>query len=158
NVAAVELGHSSAGRSRAVLRRDVVVARAGDGVVRRRGARLRDVAADVALAAVDPVRGVVRGRVDRPVHRPSLRRQAALIPAGRAVPADRTAVVAELRLPQVAHPVLSSGEVMLNRVVKVAVTAAVLIGVAACQTVNPYTRESQTSKATKGAGIGAAAG
>lgn len=47
---------------------------------------------------------------------------------------------------------------MVNRFVKVAVTAAVVIGVAACQTVNPYTRESQTSKATKGAGIGAAAG
>lgn len=29
---------------------------------------------------------------------------------------------------------------------------------AGCTTVNPYTRESQTSKATKGAGIGAAAG
>jgi outer membrane protein OmpA-like peptidoglycan-associated protein len=38
------------------------------------------------------------------------------------------------------------------------VTAAVLIGVAACSTVNPYTREQQTSKAAKGAGIGAAAG
>ena len=47
---------------------------------------------------------------------------------------------------------------MVNRFVKVAVTAAVLVGVAACQTVNPYTRESQTSKAAKGAGIGAAAG
>ncbi|HJY40737.1 MAG TPA: YMGG-like glycine zipper-containing protein, partial [Steroidobacteraceae bacterium] len=47
---------------------------------------------------------------------------------------------------------------MVNRFVKVAVTAAVVIGVAACQTVNPYTRESQTSKAAKGAGIGAAAG
>jgi len=47
---------------------------------------------------------------------------------------------------------------MMNRFVKVAVTAAVVIGVAACQTVNPYTRESQTSKVAKGAGIGAAAG
>jgi outer membrane protein OmpA-like peptidoglycan-associated protein len=47
---------------------------------------------------------------------------------------------------------------MVNRVVKVAVTAAVLIGVAACSTTNPYTREQQTSKAAKGAGIGAAAG
>jgi outer membrane protein OmpA-like peptidoglycan-associated protein len=46
----------------------------------------------------------------------------------------------------------------MNRFVKVAVTAAVLIGVAACSTVNPYTREQQTSKAAKGAGIGAAAG
>ena len=47
---------------------------------------------------------------------------------------------------------------MVNRFVKVAVTAAVLISVAACTTVNPYTREEQTSKAAKGAGIGAAAG
>ncbi len=47
---------------------------------------------------------------------------------------------------------------MVNRFVKVAVTAAVLVGVAGCTTVNPYTREPQTSKAAKGAGIGAAAG
>jgi len=47
---------------------------------------------------------------------------------------------------------------MVNRFVKVALTAAVLISVAACTTVNPYTREEQTSKAAKGAGIGAAAG
>jgi outer membrane protein OmpA-like peptidoglycan-associated protein len=47
---------------------------------------------------------------------------------------------------------------MVNRLVKVAVTAAVLVGVAACTTVNPYTREQQTSKVAKGAGIGAAAG
>jgi outer membrane protein OmpA-like peptidoglycan-associated protein len=47
---------------------------------------------------------------------------------------------------------------MVNRCLKVAVTAAVLIGVAACTTTNPYTREQQTSKAAKGAGIGAAAG
>jgi outer membrane protein OmpA-like peptidoglycan-associated protein len=47
---------------------------------------------------------------------------------------------------------------MVNRFVKVAVTAVVMIGIAACSTVNPYTREQQTSKAAKGAGIGAAAG
>ena len=47
---------------------------------------------------------------------------------------------------------------MVNRFVKVAVTTAVLIGVAACTTTNPYTREQQTSKVVKGAGIGAAAG
>jgi outer membrane protein OmpA-like peptidoglycan-associated protein len=47
---------------------------------------------------------------------------------------------------------------MMNRFVKVAVVAAALIAVAACETVNPYTRETQTSKAAKGAGIGAAAG
>ena len=47
---------------------------------------------------------------------------------------------------------------MVNRFMKVAVTAAALVCVAACTTVNPYTRESQTSKAAKGAGIGAAAG
>jgi len=47
---------------------------------------------------------------------------------------------------------------MVNRLLKVAVTAAAVFAVAACQTVNPYTRETQTSKAAKGAGIGAAAG
>ena len=47
---------------------------------------------------------------------------------------------------------------MVNRLLKVAVVAAALIAVAACETVNPYTRETQTSKAAKGAGIGAAAG
>ena len=47
---------------------------------------------------------------------------------------------------------------MVNRFAKVAVTAAALVCVAACTTVNPYTREQQTSKAVKGAGIGAAAG
>jgi outer membrane protein OmpA-like peptidoglycan-associated protein len=47
---------------------------------------------------------------------------------------------------------------MVNRFLKVAVVAAALIAVAACETVNPYTRETQTSKAAKGAGIGAAAG
>jgi outer membrane protein OmpA-like peptidoglycan-associated protein len=47
---------------------------------------------------------------------------------------------------------------MVNRFVKIAVTAAALVCVAACTTVNPYTRETQTSKAAKGAGIGAAAG
>jgi outer membrane protein OmpA-like peptidoglycan-associated protein len=47
---------------------------------------------------------------------------------------------------------------MVNRFLKVAVVAAALVAVAACETVNPYTRETQTSKAAKGAGIGAAAG
>ena len=47
---------------------------------------------------------------------------------------------------------------MVHRFLKVAVIAAALIAVAACETVNPYTRETQTSKAAKGAGIGAAAG
>jgi outer membrane protein OmpA-like peptidoglycan-associated protein len=47
---------------------------------------------------------------------------------------------------------------MLNRFLKVAVVTAALIAVAGCETVNPYTRETQTSKAAKGAGIGAAAG
>ena len=47
---------------------------------------------------------------------------------------------------------------MVNRFLKIAVIAAALIAVAGCETVNPYTRESQTSKAAKGAGIGAAAG
>ncbi len=38
------------------------------------------------------------------------------------------------------------------------VAAAAAAGLAGCQTVNPYTGEQQTSKAAKGAGIGAAAG
>ncbi len=43
---------------------------------------------------------------------------------------------------------------------KVLICAAALaaVGLAGCQTVNPYTGEQQTSKAVKGAGIGAAAG
>jgi outer membrane protein OmpA-like peptidoglycan-associated protein len=48
---------------------------------------------------------------------------------------------------------------MMNRSIKSAVVAAVAMGVmAGCTTVNPYTGEQQTSKAAKGAGIGAAAG
>jgi outer membrane protein OmpA-like peptidoglycan-associated protein len=47
---------------------------------------------------------------------------------------------------------------MVNRFLKVAVIAAALFAVAGCETVNPYTQETQTSKAAKGAGIGAAAG
>src|SRR6186713_561020 len=47
---------------------------------------------------------------------------------------------------------------MVHRFLKVAVVAAALIAVAACETVNPYTNETQTSKAATGAGIGAAAG
>jgi outer membrane protein OmpA-like peptidoglycan-associated protein len=38
------------------------------------------------------------------------------------------------------------------------VVAVAAIGLAGCQTTNPYTGEQQTSKAAKGAGIGAAAG
>ena len=38
------------------------------------------------------------------------------------------------------------------------ITTLVMFAAAACTTVNPYTRETQTSKAVKGAGIGAAAG
>jgi outer membrane protein OmpA-like peptidoglycan-associated protein len=48
---------------------------------------------------------------------------------------------------------------MMNRSIKSAVAVAVAMGVmAGCTTVNPYTGEQQTSKAAKGAGIGAAAG
>ena len=48
---------------------------------------------------------------------------------------------------------------MEQRVVKTMVAAIVTIFVAtACTTINPYTQEQQTSKAAKGAGIGAAAG
>ena len=46
---------------------------------------------------------------------------------------------------------------MVNRFLKVAVVAAAVFAVAGCETVNPYTQETQTSKAAKGAGIGAAA-
>ena len=41
---------------------------------------------------------------------------------------------------------------------KATVVAMSVLGFAACTTVNPYTQESQTSKAAKGAGIGAAVG
>jgi outer membrane protein OmpA-like peptidoglycan-associated protein len=47
---------------------------------------------------------------------------------------------------------------MKIRFVKMTAVAATVLSVAACTTVNPYTRESQTSSAVKGAGIGAAAG
>ena len=48
---------------------------------------------------------------------------------------------------------------MTNRFVKFAGIALSVVALAsACTTVNPYTREEQTSKAAKGAGIGAAAG
>jgi outer membrane protein OmpA-like peptidoglycan-associated protein len=40
----------------------------------------------------------------------------------------------------------------------IGVASAVLMFASACTTVNPYTREQQTSKVVKGAGIGAAAG
>lgn len=43
------------------------------------------------------------------------------------------------------------------KVLTLAVVAAA-VGLAGCQTTNPYTGEQQTSKAAKGAGIGAAAG
>src|SRR5512145_3555331 len=42
--------------------------------------------------------------------------------------------------------------------VKAAAVAATVLSFTACTTVNPYTREQQTSKVVKGAGIGAAAG
>jgi outer membrane protein OmpA-like peptidoglycan-associated protein len=48
---------------------------------------------------------------------------------------------------------------MHNSFVRFSSTAVLVIfSATACTTVNPYTRESQTSKAVKGAGIGAAAG
>lgn len=48
---------------------------------------------------------------------------------------------------------------MVDRFSKLAGVGIVVAGLlAGCTTVNPYTRESQTSKAAKGAGIGAAAG
>ncbi len=48
---------------------------------------------------------------------------------------------------------------MVHRFSKLAGVGVVVAGLlAGCTTVNPYTRESQTSKAAKGAGIGAAAG
>jgi outer membrane protein OmpA-like peptidoglycan-associated protein len=45
-----------------------------------------------------------------------------------------------------------------GRMRAIGVAAMLLTVVSACTTVNPYTREQQTSKAAKGAGIGAAAG
>jgi outer membrane protein OmpA-like peptidoglycan-associated protein len=47
----------------------------------------------------------------------------------------------------------------MNRFVKLLSVGSLLVAtVAACTTVNPYTRETQTSQAVKGAGIGAAVG
>jgi len=45
-----------------------------------------------------------------------------------------------------------------GRVRAIGVAAVLMTFVSACSTVNPYTHEQQTSKAAKGAGIGAAAG
>lgn len=45
-----------------------------------------------------------------------------------------------------------------DRIRTLGVTAALVVFISGCTTVNPYTREEQTSKAAKGAGIGAAAG
>jgi outer membrane protein OmpA-like peptidoglycan-associated protein len=51
------------------------------------------------------------------------------------------------------------GKLMANRFVQTAGLVSIAAFVmSACTTVNPYTREQQTSKATKGAAIGAAAG
>src|SRR5512138_849274 len=48
---------------------------------------------------------------------------------------------------------------MQNPLIRVlSVSTLVVFTAVACTTVNPYTREAQTSKAVKGAGIGAAAG
>ena len=48
---------------------------------------------------------------------------------------------------------------MQNRFIRMlSVSTLVVFAAVACTTVNPYTRETQTSKAVKGAGIGAAAG
>ena len=47
---------------------------------------------------------------------------------------------------------------MLNSKFKQAITVALLGVVTACTTLNPYTREEETSNAVKGAAIGAAAG
>jgi outer membrane protein OmpA-like peptidoglycan-associated protein len=45
-----------------------------------------------------------------------------------------------------------------SKFMQLGVAAALVVFVSGCTTVNPYTREDQTSKAAKGAGIGAAAG
>lgn len=45
-----------------------------------------------------------------------------------------------------------------SRARSLGMAAALMVFVSGCTTVNPYTREDQTSKAVKGAGIGAAAG
>ena len=47
---------------------------------------------------------------------------------------------------------------MLNSKLKLAITVALLGVTTACTTLNPYTREEETSNAVKGAAIGAAAG
>ncbi|HEY6642081.1 OmpA family protein [Povalibacter sp.] len=45
-----------------------------------------------------------------------------------------------------------------SKIAQFSAAAALVVFVSGCTTVNPYTREDQTSKAAKGAGIGAAAG
>jgi outer membrane protein OmpA-like peptidoglycan-associated protein len=45
-----------------------------------------------------------------------------------------------------------------SKFMQLGAAAALIVFVSGCTTVNPYTREDQTSKAAKGAGIGAAAG
>jgi outer membrane protein OmpA-like peptidoglycan-associated protein len=47
---------------------------------------------------------------------------------------------------------------MIRKTAKSVVVGTALVCLAACSTINPYTGEAQTSKAAKGAGIGAAAG
>lgn len=46
----------------------------------------------------------------------------------------------------------------IKQIIHAAICAVFVVGVSACSTINPYTGEKQTSKAVKGAGIGAAAG
>jgi outer membrane protein OmpA-like peptidoglycan-associated protein len=54
--------------------------------------------------------------------------------------------------------ILNTRTIASGRVRAIGMAVVLMAFISACSTVNPYTREQQTSKAAKGAGIGAAAG
>ena len=106
--AAAELGLAVSTRGRAVLPGDVVVAGGRHGVFVGAGLAVHRRAAKLAVAVVERVPRVVRGGMDRSVHRPSLRRQAAVVFQRHSVFDDRSAMVAELHLSKTANPILVS--------------------------------------------------
>ena len=54
--------------------------------------------------------------------------------------------------------IVNARSIASGRVRAIGMAVVLMAFISACSTVNPYTREQQTSKAAKGAGIGAAAG
>ena len=104
----VELGNGAARSWFDLLLRDVVVVGPWYGDVRRSYPREHHAAVSVACAPLDGVRRIVRRRMDRAVHRPSLRRKAAVVFQRHPVFNDRSAVVACVRLSKNANSVLAS--------------------------------------------------